>query len=188
MNCDQSQKTMVDALYGEEIDSRSSFEFFSHLAKCETCSEEYEELLSTREKLGEWEVEYPRQATIDLERSTGPGPLTGIPWWQTVQRLAAGVLIVFGALYLLQSLGYFGGKQLLVNEGQLSQTVRDMIVTEQLEERERILEALLRVKEDVELTQRSNLEELQQYVQILERRYVSSVEENSHFLQTLMTK
>ena len=188
MRCDDSQARMIDVLYGEEMDPRSSFEFFQHLNECATCHGEYDELIRTRERLGEWEVDYPDEM---VSKPLAGGPLNTfrrVPWWTLLQKVAAGFLIIVGAVSILQSFGYLGGEYRLVTEEQFSQTVQDMIVAEQLKERERMLGALLMVKEDAQLAQRSSLEQLQEYLVVLEQRYVDTMEENNHYLRTLLTR
>jgi len=63
-----------------------------------------------------------------------------------------------------------------------------MIVAQQTQERQLMLRALLRVKEDVELQQRTNVDQLEQYLISLEQRYVENLEENNHYLRTLLSR
>ncbi len=57
MNCDESRDLMLDILYGEELSSRTCFQFFQHIDACAECSGEYGELLQTREMLQSWQVD-----------------------------------------------------------------------------------------------------------------------------------
>ena len=51
-----------------------------------------------------------------------------------------------------------------------------------------MLRALLRVKEDVELQQRTNVDQIEQYLISLEQRYVDNLEENNQYLRTLLSR
>ena len=190
MNCEQSQERMIDVLYGEEVNPRQGFEFFQHLSECPGCNREYMELVETREILGEWKVGHqnakPRE-TRQAVLASGPW-LSQVRWWPLLQKIAAGFLIVVGVMSILQYMGYLGGKRLVISERQLTETVQDMIVDQQTQERQLMLRALLRVKEDVELQQRTNVDQLEQYLISLEQRYVDNLEENNHYLRTLLTR
>ncbi len=190
MNCEQSQERMIDVLYGEEVNSRQGFEFFQHLSDCPGCNREYMELVETREILGEWKVGHQnaeegetRQAVLASRHWLGQ-----VRWWPAFQKIAAGFLIVVGVLSILQSMGYLGGKRLVISEQQLTETVQDMIVAQQTQERQLMLRALLTVKEDVELQQRTHVDQLEQYLISLEQRYVDNMEENNHYLRTLLSR
>ncbi|MCH7803366.1 MAG: hypothetical protein IH937_04720 [Acidobacteria bacterium] len=190
MNCEQSQERMIDVLYGEEVNPRQGFEFFQHLSECPDCNREYMELVETREILGEWKVGHQNVK----ERETRQAVLASRPWlsqvrwWPLLQKIAAGFLIVVGVMSILQYMGYLGGKRLVISERQLTETVQDMIVAQQTQERQLMLRALLRVKEDVELQQRTHVDQLEQYLISLEQRYVDNLEENNHYLRTLLTR
>ncbi len=190
MNCEQSQAGMIDVLYGEEVNPRLGFEFFQHLSQCSECNREYVEMVETREMLGEWKVEHQRahepetrRAAFAFRRSLGR-----IVWWPVLQKIAAGFLIIVGVVSILQYMGYLGGQRLVISERQLTETVQDRIVAQQTEERQLMLRALLRVKEDMELQQRTNVEQLGQYLVTLEQRYVENLEENNHYLRTLLSR
>ena len=190
MNCEQSQEKMIDVLYGEEVNPRQGFEFFQHLSECPGCNGEYVELVETREILGEWKVGHQRANETEPHRAVfASGPWLGrVRWWPVLQKVAAGFLIVVGVVSILQYMGYLGGKRLVISERQLTETVQDMIVAQQTEERQLMLRALLRVKEDVELQQRTNVGQLQEYLISLEQRYVENLEENNHYLRTLLSR
>ena len=190
MNCEQSQERMIDVLYGEEVNPRQGFEFFQHLSECPGCNREYMELVETREILGEWKLGH-QTATEGQTRQTvlASGPWIGqVRWWPLLQKIAAGFLIVVGVVSILQYMGYLGGKRLVISERQLTETVQDMIVNQQTQERQLMLRALLRVKEDVELQQRTNVDQIEQYLISLEQRYVDNLEENNQYLRTLLTR
>ncbi len=114
MNCEQSQESMIDVLYGEEVTPRQGFEFFQHLSECPGCNREYMELVETREVLGEWKVGHQNAK----ERETRQAVLASRPWlgqlrwWPLLQKIAAGFLIVVGVVSILQYMGYLGGKRL----------------------------------------------------------------------------
>jgi CHASE3 domain sensor protein len=111
-----------------------------------------------------------------------------IRWWPVLQKIAAGFLIVVGVVSILQYMGYLGGQRLVISEQQLTETVQDMIVAQQTQERQLMLRALLTVKEDVELQQRTNVDQLEQYLISLEQRYVDNMEENNQYLRTLLSR
>jgi hypothetical protein len=187
MKCEQIQERMIDVLYGEEIDPRGGFEFFGHLGKCSGCNLEYMELLETREQLGDWKIEHQPKKAFEVD-DISSGFFRRIPWWPLLQKVAAGVLIVVGAISILQSMGYLGGNRLVVSQQQLTETVQDMIVAQQAKERELMLRALLEVKEDVELRERDNFGQMQQYLVTLEQRYIENIEENNHYMRTMLSR
>jgi hypothetical protein len=192
MTCDENRDVMLDVLYGEELDSKTCFQFFQHLDACPDCSGEYRELLTTREQLQGWEVEEPtvEPSVQRVGRITGKGrfnPFAG-GWWLALQRLAAGVLIVLGAVSILQNNGYLGGQRKIVSEQQMTEMVHDMIVADQAEERRLVGQTLLLLKEDVELQRRQDMREVYNYLVSLEERYASNLEENNRYLRNLASK
>ncbi len=187
MKCEEIQERMIDVLYGEEMSPRGGFEFFRHLGECSDCNLEYLELLETREKLGEWKIEHQREKGFEVD-DISHGFLRRIPWWPLLQKVAAGVLIVVGAISILQYMGYLGGKRLVVSQQQFTQTVQDMIVAQQARERELMLTALLEVKEDIEFRERDNFGQMQQYLVTLEQRYIENIEENNHYMRTILSR
>lgn len=190
MNCEQGQERMIDVLYGEEVSPRQGFEFFQHLSECPGCNREYMELVETREILGEWKVGHQNEKARETRQAVlASGPwLSQVRWWPLLQKIAAGFLIVVGVVSILQSMGFLGGKRMVISERQLTETVQDMIVDQQTQERQLMLRALLRVKEDVELQQRTNVDQLEQYLISLEQRYVDNLEESNHYLRTLLSR
>ena len=190
MTCDESRDLMLDVLYGEEVDSRGSFEFFRHLDACPDCSGEYRELLTTREKLRVWQLEEPETAATrapQARRNTRLNPFAG-GWWPTLLKLAAGVLIVLGVTSIVQSYGYLGGEKKIVSQQQLTEMVHDMVVAEQAEERRLVGQALVLLKEDVELQRRQDMQEVYNYMVTLEERYTDNLEESNRYLKTLAAK
>ena len=117
MNCDEVQERMIDILYGEEVNARTNFTYFRHLADCPGCDQEYMELLRTREQLAEWTLEDAPE--VVGRKGGGPVPFSrpsGRNWWGALQKIAAAFLIVVGAVSILHSFGYLGGKRLLVTQ------------------------------------------------------------------------
>jgi hypothetical protein len=187
MKCEEVQERMIDVLYGEEVNPRGGFQFFRHLGECSDCNLEYLELLETREKLGDWKVESPQEKGFEVS-GVSPGLFRSLPWWALLQKVAAGVLIVVGAISIFQYMGYLGGKNLVVSQQQLTETVQDMIVAQQTKERELMLRAFLEVKEDIELRERDNFGQMQQYLATLENRYIENIEENNHYLRNILSR
>lgn len=187
MKCEEIRERMIDVLYGEEMNPRGGFRFFRHLGECSDCNLEYLELLETREKLGDWKIEHRQEKGFEVE-AIAPGLLRRIPWWPLLQKVAAGVLIVVGAISIFQSMGYLGGHRMVVSQQQLTETVQDMIVAQQAKERELMLRALLEVKEDIELRERDNFGQMQQYLVTLEQRYIENIEENNHYMRTILSR
>jgi hypothetical protein len=187
MKCEEVQERMIDVLYGEEVTPRGGFQFFRHLGECSDCNLEYLELLETREKLGDWKVESPQEKGFEVS-GVSSGLFRSLPWWALLQKVAAGVLIVVGAISILQYMGYLGGKHLVVSQQQLTETVQDMIVAQQAKERELMLRALLEVKEDIELRERDNFGQMQRYLATLENRYIENIEENNHYLRNILSR
>ncbi|MEE2821799.1 MAG: hypothetical protein VYA53_02340 [Acidobacteriota bacterium] len=187
MKCEEIRERMIDVLYGEEMSPRKGFEFFKHLGVCSDCDTEYLELLDTREKLGDWNIEPPREENFKVVDVSNKF-LKSIPWWTVLQRVAAGVLIMVGAVSIVQHMGYWGGQRLVVSQQQLTQTVQDMMVAHQDAERQLMLGALLQVKEDIDLRERDNLNQIQRYLVTLEQRYIAGIEENNHYMRNFLSR
>ena len=190
MTCDESRDLMLDVLYGEEVNSTNCFHFFKHLDACPDCSGEYRELLTTREKLRVWEVEEPRTAAKSAARISSRPRLNVFAggWWPTLLKLAAGVLIVLGITSIIQSHGYLGGERKIVSQQQLTEMVRDMVVAQQAEERRLVGQALVLLREDVDLQRRQDREEFSNLVYSLEQRYADVLEENNRSLKTISNR
>lgn len=184
MNCEHCGDVMVDVLYGEEFDARRCFVFFRHLENCQDCSREYLELIETRETLQRWQVS-PASSEARVFRNRVNTQLRR--WWPLFQKVAAGFLIVVGAVSILQSIGYLGSRQVMVSEQQL-EAVQDMIVSLQNAERQLIGEALVRLKEDMDLERQDDMKQVSRYLRSLEERYTENLEENNRYLKTLLTR
>lgn len=188
MNCDESRDLMLDILYGEELNSRTCFQFFQHIDACAECSGEYGELLQTREMLQSWQVDdskaVPELATNSFGRFRW---IRQIQWWPAITKVAAGFLIVVGLISILQTLG-FGERRVMVSQRQMAEMVQDMIQVNQAEDRRLIGNALIRLKEDVDLQRREDMREVYNYLVSLEQKYTDNLEENNQYLKTLLTK
>ena len=185
MNCEESREVMIAVLYGEEPDPLLCFEFFRHLEGCEECNREYLELIQTREMLQKWEVSPARVPTPSCgERASWKLRR----WWPGLQKVAAGFLILVGAISILQYMGLLGGPHVTVSEEQLNVMLHDMIVVYQTQEREVIGRAFVRLKEDVDLERRDDMLRVYEYLVTLEERYTENLEENNRYLRTLLTQ
>lgn len=190
MNCDESRELMLDVLYGEELNSRTCFQFFQHIDACSECSADYGELLQTREVLQTWHVD-DAPGAVEKPETARAGRfrwIREVQWWPALTRVAAGFLIVVGLVSILQNLGYLGGPRVSVSERQLAEMVQDMILVNQAEERQMIGRALIRWKDDVDLERSQDMRELYDYLVTLEERYAENLEENNLYLRTLATK
>lgn len=112
MNCQEIEQRMMDVLYGEALDSRQCFSFFRHLEECAECRREYDELMETRRRLAEWQVEdLPDGAlrpSIEGWKGSSPaarGGTASVSIWTWVQRSAAALLMVLGLWTLLAQTG-----------------------------------------------------------------------------------
>ncbi len=194
MNCDESRELILDVVYGEEVQSRTCFDFFKHLDGCPDCSSEYREFLTTREMLQGWELDEPSAVEPPVKNGAKPWMqnqrrrLGSISWWSMLQKVAAGFLILMGIVSIFQHYGYLGGRKILVSEKQLTEMVQDMIVVNQTEERRVIGQALIRFREDVELQRNQDMQDVYNNFVSLEQRYADNLEENNRYLKALLTK
>ncbi len=194
MNCDESRELILDVVYGEEVPSRTCFDFFKHLDGCPDCSSEYRELLTTREMLQSWELDEPSAAEPPVNNGAKPWMqsqrrrLGSVSWWSMLQKVAAGFLILMGIVSIFQHYGYLGGRKVLVSEKQLTEMVHDMIVVDQTEERRMIGKALVAFREDVEAQRSQDMQDVYNNLVSLEQRYADNLEENNRYLKVLLTK
>jgi hypothetical protein len=189
MNCDESREKMMDALYGEDPDARWMFSFFQHLKTCEECSQEYLELLETRQMLSKWEIA-PEEAGAGPAKQTRRSwrPSTPMRWWPAIQKMAAGFLILVGVLAVLQQMGYLGSKRLMVSEQQMTEMIQDLILVNQARERQLMGQLLVHMKEDLQLERSSELREVQEYLMSLEERYIETLERNEQYWQAALSQ
>ncbi len=194
MNCDESRELILDVVYGEEVPSRTCFDFFKHLDGCPDCSSEYRELLTTREMLQGWELDEPSAAEPPVKNGAKPWMqsqrrrLGSVSWWSMLQKVAAGFLILMGIVSIFQHYGYLGGRKILVSEKQLTEMVHDMIVVNQAEERHMIGKVLIQFREDVDLQRNQDMQDVYNNLVSLEQRYADNLEENNRYLKALLTK
>lgn len=192
MNCDESRDAMIGILYGEEPSSRVCFDFFKHLDACPDCSAEYGELLGTREMLQGWEVEEADEPLRRVTKSEGAARTAkrwvNAGWWPVLQKLAAGFLILMGGSSIFQHYGYLGGPKVLVSEQQLTEMVQDLVVANQAEERQVVRQAMVKMKDDLDLERRQDMREVYNYLVSLEQRYANNLEENNRYLKTLASR
>jgi len=189
MNCQSSIEMMMDVLYGEEVGPRLSFEFFEHLAHCSKCNQEYAELVETREMLSEWEPEEMAAEPVAIPTSgiKYPDRKASLQWWPLLQKVAAGVLMVFGAYSLFQSTGLLPEKgTVTVSETQLAEVIHDMTLARQVEDWREIGKALLAMQEGLETRNRLQVQAVYEDMQNLEQRYVQALEENNRQVKNLV--
>ncbi len=183
MMCEQSHQKMIDVLYGEELNPRFCFEFFRHLDHCTDCNREYLGLIETRENLAEWnieKVEEPNQLWANILVSLKRTYTSSL--WSYVSRVAAGVLILLGGLAILQSVRSWGGQDRVVSEQRLTETVNDMIVARQQEERRLVGMMLVALKEDLEVQHHGDLQQINEFLDHLQQRYINLLEEHNQNL------
>lgn len=190
MTCEQWGERMIDFVYGEEVSPRLSYEFFAHLQDCTHCDREYRELLETREMLAEWEVPPGIDEAGEPIRSDGPWSGRGQwrAWLPDIGRIAAGILVLFGAFSLLQSVGLVPSRNQPVTEQKVEQMVHDLVLARQQETLKVIGEALLDIKEDMEDRSRLNLENVYGDLYTLEQKYLDALEENNQQLRRLTSR
>ncbi|HUG43643.1 MAG TPA: zf-HC2 domain-containing protein [Acidobacteriota bacterium] len=188
MSCEQCSERLMDVLYGEELNAKTCFQFFRHLDECGDCRAEYLELLKTREILADWKIEEDGSAVLhDREHFVKPGSNAGIGWFSVFHRIAAGILILLGAVSVLQMAGILPDRRVVVNERQLTEMVHDMILARQEQDWRIIGTALLEVKEELEARRRVEMQAAFEELSDLELRFVNALEENNRRVQTLLT-
>ena len=105
MTCQLSKERMIDVLYDEGESPIQSAEFFRHLDGCPSCRSDFLGLMQARQWLGAWDIEEEEAAApTNLRRASG------FNWWSGVQKLAASVLIVVGAVSILRGTGLWGDR------------------------------------------------------------------------------
>ena len=190
MNCRQCSEQMMDVLYGEEVEPRTAFDFFRHLVDCPDCESEYLELIETREMLGQWD-EPSMERVVDSTRFQTAPPKKKFPWLPPAQKIAAGVLMLFGLLAMLQYAGIIpqsNRQALVVSDEELAQMIHDVLVAKQVEDWKVIGTALLNLKEEIEMQNRLGLENVYKDINFLQQRYVLALEENNRNVQKLLTQ
>ena len=176
MKCNESIDTMLDIVYGEEVDPEKAYEFFSHLKGCPGCDREFLELAETRTRLGSWigkdtAQEQPEASRIHL-------PARRFNWWGTVQKIAASLLIAAGAIAAGQAVGVIPQKQVQIPEAQLTRMINDIVVERQSEGWMVIGKALVSLKEDVDARDRQQEEVFYEDLNKMEERFLRVMEQN----------
>lgn len=174
MSCDEFHDAMMDVLYGEEVRPAVAAGFFNHLRGCESCGQEYLELLETREMLQEWPL--PSEAPTPVQ---DPAPrrswLSG-PWFPVLQRIAAVFLMLAGILYLGQAAGLLPGARASLTQEELQRMIHEVVVARQDESLRVIGEALLSIKEELELRDRARIESVYGDLYSMEQRWLETLE------------
>ena len=179
MTCELSKERMIEVLYDEVESPRGTGEFFRHLDDCPACRRDFLDLIQARKWLGSWEVEEEPEAVL----SRPPGA-SGFNWWSAVQKLAASVLIVVGALSVLRGSGLWGDR-VSVSEKQLMELVTDIVVLRQAEHERVIGQALQSLAESASLEQAVYHQDLGTRLNELEQNIVAVSEERDRLFQML---
>ncbi len=194
MNCNGCRERMMDVLYGEDLSAGDSFEFFEHLDDCRGCRREYLDFLETRSQLTEWkEPENPQPTQLPAAGFAGAAGWNLRGWslgrpWRHLQTAAAIFLVLVGSLSVLQSMGLWNSPRMMVSKEQLLETVNDMIVIRQAEERKIIGQAMVNFADQMMLDQKNAMRSMADQFQVLERRYLDNLELNNEHLQTLIKR
>ena len=179
MTCELSQERMIDVLYDEGELPVHPAEFFRHLDGCPSCRSDFLGLIQARQWLGTWDLEEEETAVPISVR-----PASGFHWWSAVQKLAAAVLIVVGAVSILRGTGLWGDR-LTVSERQLMELVTDIVVSRQTEHELLIGHALRSVANSVSLEQAFYQQDLGLRLRDLEEGILQASEERDQLLQML---
>jgi len=178
MECKESIDIMLDVIYGEEIEPSVTYDFFQHLKECEACGGEFREMTETRSMIRDWvsEKEVPDvpEYVPDIRK---PGFRLGGNWWGTVQKIAATLLIVVGGIAAAQAVGVIPGKQADIPEAQLTRLINDIVVERQSEGWRVIGQALISLKEDMDLQDREQAEVFYEDLTDMEERFLRIMEE-----------
>ncbi len=190
MTCEQCGELMMDVVYGEEVRPRLSYEFFTHLSGCGACDREYRELLETREALAAWELPAELRSGDADSVPAAPWETAGHwrRWLPDIGRIAAAILVLFGAFSLLQSAGLIAGRTQPVTQKQVEEMVQDLVLARQQETLKVIGQALLDIKEDINDRNRVNMETVYDDIYSLEQKYLQTLEENNQQLRRLMSR
>ncbi len=179
MTCELSKERMIDVLYDEGASPVHSAEFFRHLEGCRSCRNDFLGLIQARQWLGTWDIEEEEAAAPPSLRSA-----SGFNWWSGVQKLAASVLIVVGAVSILRGTGLWGDR-ISVSERQLMELVTDIVVSNQTEHELLIGHALRSVADSVSLEQAVYQQDLGLRLRDLEEGILQASEERDRLLQML---
>lgn len=175
MKCDESIDIMLDIIYGEEVDPSKAYEFFNHLKSCSRCDQEFRELTETRGMIREWSSDeiVPDSGGISGEFHSRPR----VNWWGAVQKIAATVLIFIGGLAAGQAVGLVPKGQVDLPEAQLTRLINDIVVERQSEGWMVIGQALISMKEDMDLREREQTDVFYEDLTDMEERFLRVMEE-----------
>ena len=188
MTCQRCTELMMDILYGEDVSPRGCFEFFEHLGICDRCRDEYLELLDTREILGEWAAEEMVPPESETTRVVPWRPQRRVQWWPLLQKVAAGVLILVGAVSIVQSLGVIPSRNMMASDARLAEFIHDVTLAQREDDWKMIGEALLSLKEEVDVQNRMGIENVYQDMRSQEKRFVEALEDSNRYVKTLITQ
>jgi hypothetical protein len=189
MTCDQCGELMMDILYGEDVLPRQAFDFFSHLKDCPRCEQDYVELLETRELLSDWSIEEAQEPLVDFKPSSVVTRYwKSVEWGALFQRVAAGFLILMGAVAVLQSSGLISRSEAGLSESQLTEMIHDVVLARQVEDWKVIGAALLELKEEMEAQDRVHMKSVYEDLYSLENRYIEAMEENNRHIKTMLSR
>lgn len=189
MTCQRCGELMMDVLYGEDVQPRQAFDFFAHLKDCTNCERDYVELLETRELLSSWSVDDHVGQLVDFgPTKRGISYWKSIEWGRLLQRVAAGFLILVGAVTVLQSVGLLPRSGAELSEARLTEMIHDVILARQVEDWKVIGAALLDLKEEMEAQDRLQMKSVYEDLYSLERRYIEVMEENNRHIKTMLSR
>lgn len=191
MSCEEARERMMDALYSEEMAADSCFQFFKHLDGCRACRREYLELLETRRSLSSWPLTEWSPAEEPAVVSKFAAPALRLPrwdWWGVLPRLAAGLLILVGAVSVLSGLGLWGGDRVTVSQQELAEMMNDLIVVRQAEERRIIGQALVNFADDISRQHQGDRRETDEKFYQLQEQVLDLQELNNRYLKTLASR
>lgn len=174
MDCEAARGLMMDVVYGEEVRPSAAAGFFLHIKQCRDCGEEHLELLETREMLQEWPAPQDEPVRVELPLSKRSATWTG--WWPVMQRVAATVLMLAGALYMAQMAGLVPEWRSGPADEELQRMIHEVVVARQDESLRVIGEALLSIKEELELRDRARIESVYSDLYTMEQRWLETLE------------
>jgi hypothetical protein len=139
--------------------------------------------------LADWSVEEAPEGLVPLdELTTQSGSWQSIQWWQLLQRAAAGLLILVGALAVIQSVGLLPRADSNLSEAELTEMIHDVVLARQVEDWKVIGAALLELKEEMEAQDRIQMKAVYEDLYSLERRYIEVMDENNRQISVLLSR
>ena len=177
MKCSESIDIMLNVIYGEEVDPEKAYGFFCHLKECASCDAEFRELSETRVMLRDWDTAEEEGSSSEVSAGSYL-PRRGFNWWGTMQKIAATLLIITGAVAAGQAVGFIPEKQVEIPEVQLTRMIHDIVVERQSEGWVVIGKALVSLKEDMDSRDQMQTEVFYEDLTEMEMRFLSVMEEN----------